>query len=349
MEIRNHIYKFEVDNKETGKYIKRLRKEKGWTAEVLAEKLYCSPKTVSSWETGVRMPSLDMLVYLSELFGVSVHSLMLPLDNCPCETVGYDINDGYLNSKGYMIDISDDSTIEKIFLRKEYLLQKVMYGELSEKEKDEFLTIINSFTYWVSEKDFQVLFDSASKNFISYEFLFYKLLIEHEAAARIWAGKVLVKANSKPYKEEKRESLNSLWELFLKMFLGDDLTKTIASMGFIEKSVFLTTALVCKNTRTMKFTRQLYNSGALFIKSTKKIPIKVILEAEKLQANDSSENVFNKNTHVDYEAFDDIMSFINSKIITVQLEEFEELFIKSENKSFEEYVECLAKEGEINE
>ena len=62
METRNHIYKFEIDKKETGKYIKSLRKEKGWTAEVLAEKLYCSPKTVSSWETGVRMPSLDMLV-----------------------------------------------------------------------------------------------------------------------------------------------------------------------------------------------------------------------------------------------------------------------------------------------
>jgi hypothetical protein len=61
------------------------------------------------------------------------------------------------------------------------------------------------------------------------------------------------------------------------------------------------------------------------------------------------ETDLNENTHVDYEAFDDIMSFINSKIITVQLEEFEELFIKSENKSFEEYVECLAKEGEINE
>lgn len=345
MEIRNHIYKFEVDNKETGKYIKSLRKEKGWTAEVLAEKLYCSPKTVSSWETGVRMPSLDMLVYLSELFDVSVHSLMLPLDNCPCETAGYDINDGYLSSKGYMINISDDSTIEKIFLRKEYLLQKIMYGELSEKENDEFLTIINSFTYWISEKDFKDLFDLTSKDYASYEFLFYKLLIEHEAASRILAGKVLAKANSKPYKEEKIENLNSLWELFLKMFLGDDLSKTILSMGIIEKSVFLTTALVCKNTRKMNFARQLYNSGALFIKGMEKIPARMILAAEKLQANDSSKNVFNKNTHVDYDAFNYIMSFINSKIINTNFNEFEELFIKSENKSFEEYVEDLAKRG----
>lgn len=349
METRNHIYKFDVDNKETGKYIKTLRKEKGWTAEVLAEKLYCSPKTVSSWETGVRMPSLDMLVYLSELFDVSVHSLLLPLDNCPYETVGYHINSGYAYSRGYSFVRSYDPLFEKIFIRKEYLLQKLMYGELSEKEKDEFFTIICSFTYMVSEKIFKELFELTSKEFISYEFLFYKLLIEHETAVGLWIGKTFAEANSIPYKEEKRESLQSLFELFLKMFLGDDLKKTISSMGLIEKSVFLTTALVCKNTRSMDFARQLYDSGAFFIKNTKIIPKGVILEAEGLQANDTSENVFNMNTHVDYEAFDNIMSFINSQIINIKPEELENIFIKCENKSFEEYIEHLSKEGEINE
>ena len=67
MEIRNHIYNFSVEPKATGKRIKELRKAKGLTAEQLAEKLYRSTKAISSWETGVRFPSIDNLVDLANI------------------------------------------------------------------------------------------------------------------------------------------------------------------------------------------------------------------------------------------------------------------------------------------
>ena len=87
MEIRNKIYNFSVDSKATGRRIKELRKAKGLTAEKLADELFCSVKTVSSWETGARFPSLDALVDLANYFDVTVHSLMLPQDNCEVDSL----------------------------------------------------------------------------------------------------------------------------------------------------------------------------------------------------------------------------------------------------------------------
>ena len=36
-----------------GKYIARLRKDKGWTQQQLAEQLDVTPQAVSKWECGV--------------------------------------------------------------------------------------------------------------------------------------------------------------------------------------------------------------------------------------------------------------------------------------------------------
>ena len=53
-----------------------LRKKSGMTQNELAEKLYVSNKTVSKWERGAGYPELSYLVRLSEIFGVSIDSLI---------------------------------------------------------------------------------------------------------------------------------------------------------------------------------------------------------------------------------------------------------------------------------
>ena len=57
------------------------RKKVALTQEQLAEKLHVSRQTITKWETGVSIPSLEYLIDLSELFGVSIDSLIKE-DDC---------------------------------------------------------------------------------------------------------------------------------------------------------------------------------------------------------------------------------------------------------------------------
>lgn len=58
------------------KTIKRLRNEKGITQEELAELLYVSRQSVSSWENDRTQPDIEMLGRMTELFGVSIEELI---------------------------------------------------------------------------------------------------------------------------------------------------------------------------------------------------------------------------------------------------------------------------------
>ena len=58
------------------KTLKRLRAENGLTQEQLAEKLFISRQSVSSWENDRTQPDLEMLGKLSETFGVSLEELI---------------------------------------------------------------------------------------------------------------------------------------------------------------------------------------------------------------------------------------------------------------------------------
>ncbi len=65
--------------------IKRLRKEKNWTQQELAEKLQVSRQTVARWESGWNVPNFLSAQKMSELFGVSVGELMTG-ENSPVST-----------------------------------------------------------------------------------------------------------------------------------------------------------------------------------------------------------------------------------------------------------------------
>lgn len=56
----------------------QLRRAKGWTQAELAEKINYSDKSVSKWERGEGLPDLKVLTQLSELYGVTLDSLVRP-------------------------------------------------------------------------------------------------------------------------------------------------------------------------------------------------------------------------------------------------------------------------------
>ena len=53
-----------------------LRKQVGLSQQDLAERLHVSRQAVSRWESGESMPTVDNLLYLSSIFGVSVDFLL---------------------------------------------------------------------------------------------------------------------------------------------------------------------------------------------------------------------------------------------------------------------------------
>ncbi|OPZ21885.1 MAG: HTH-type transcriptional regulator ImmR [Firmicutes bacterium ADurb.BinA205] len=59
-----------------GKFLKELRKEKGYTQETLGEKIGVTNKTVSRWETGTYMPPVECLVMLSDIYDVSINEIV---------------------------------------------------------------------------------------------------------------------------------------------------------------------------------------------------------------------------------------------------------------------------------
>lgn len=56
--------------------LKNERKKKGWSQEDLAEKLFVSRQSVSKWENGQNYPSIEIIIKVSDLFGVTIDELL---------------------------------------------------------------------------------------------------------------------------------------------------------------------------------------------------------------------------------------------------------------------------------
>lgn len=240
MEIRNHIYHFSVDPKATGERIRDLRKAQGLTADKLAEKLYRSPKTISSWETGTRFPSIDNLVDLANLFEVSVHSLMLPNDNCEvaclenikCKTSGNSLYEKY------SLDEITDNTLANLLVREEYLIQRFISGAFTRENEFEFSEVMREafgdlLLYESNNSDSKPICNTAEAYFD------------------------LIKSFKKRYKFF-HVLLNRLWH-------GENFDCTLSSLNRFEKDIMLTTCLYFEELRNTNYALHLYNHGARFI------------------------------------------------------------------------------------
>lgn len=58
-----------------GDHIRRLREGKGWTQQALGKRLGKKTATISAYETNAKLPSVDCLIEMAELFGVSLDTL----------------------------------------------------------------------------------------------------------------------------------------------------------------------------------------------------------------------------------------------------------------------------------
>ncbi len=65
-----------VNANKIGQFIKDLRCEKNLTQKDLAQKISCTDKAISRWETGKGMPEISYLVSLAEVFEISVDELL---------------------------------------------------------------------------------------------------------------------------------------------------------------------------------------------------------------------------------------------------------------------------------
>ena len=61
---------------ELGSRIKQYRSTHGWNQDDLAEKMYVTRQTISNWENDKSYPDLQMLIDISNQFGISLDTLI---------------------------------------------------------------------------------------------------------------------------------------------------------------------------------------------------------------------------------------------------------------------------------
>ena len=78
---------------ETKDIIYELRTKKGLSQEELAEKIFVTRQAVSRWETGETVPNIDALKLLSQLFDVSINTLLGSPRELICQCCGAALED----------------------------------------------------------------------------------------------------------------------------------------------------------------------------------------------------------------------------------------------------------------
>lgn len=66
----------QMDCEKIGKFIKKMREEKKWSQEILADKLFCDRTKINKIEKGKRYIKVDDLILLSEIFELSMEELI---------------------------------------------------------------------------------------------------------------------------------------------------------------------------------------------------------------------------------------------------------------------------------
>ena len=78
---------------ETKNVILKLRTEKGLSQEELAAKIFVTRQAVSRWETGETIPNTETLKLLSQLFDVSINTLLGSPRELVCQCCGMPLED----------------------------------------------------------------------------------------------------------------------------------------------------------------------------------------------------------------------------------------------------------------
>ena len=86
-----------VIDMETKDVILELRSRNGLSQYALAEKLYVTRQAVSRWETGETLPNVQTLKLLSQLFDVSINTLLGSPRELICQCCGMPLDDASIS------------------------------------------------------------------------------------------------------------------------------------------------------------------------------------------------------------------------------------------------------------
>lgn len=82
---------------DTKDVIYHLRTQQGLSQDQLAEKVFVTRQAVSRWETGKTTPNTETLKLLSQLFSVSIHTLLGAPQRLICQCCGMPLEDSFLS------------------------------------------------------------------------------------------------------------------------------------------------------------------------------------------------------------------------------------------------------------
>lgn len=92
----------------TKEVIYELRTKNGMSQDELAEKIFVTRQAVSRWETGETVPNTETLKLLSELFGVSINTLLGSPRKLVCQCCGMPLEDDAIISREADGTINED-------------------------------------------------------------------------------------------------------------------------------------------------------------------------------------------------------------------------------------------------
>lgn len=140
-----------IDFYKVGIKIASYRKALGLSQDELAEKIYVSRQLISKWENGTGVPTIDGLLNLCQIFGVSFEEILSLDDKAEFDSenlfkhhtrdfVMNSIIDGSLkiNLADYFYQFSNDERMRLLALIKVNLLEVDMnelYPKLTQKEQ----------------------------------------------------------------------------------------------------------------------------------------------------------------------------------------------------------------------
>lgn len=84
---------------DTKTIITELRTKSGLSQEELAQKVFVTRQAVSRWENGETVPSTDTLKLLSQLFDVSINTLLGSPRKLVCQCCGMPLEDASLSKE----------------------------------------------------------------------------------------------------------------------------------------------------------------------------------------------------------------------------------------------------------
>lgn len=84
---------------ETKDVIFKLRTKNGLSQDELAEKVYVTRQAVSRWENGETVPNIDTLKLLSQVFNVSINTLLGSPQQLVCQCCGMPLQDEIISKE----------------------------------------------------------------------------------------------------------------------------------------------------------------------------------------------------------------------------------------------------------